>query len=115
MWISNGGRHYAPWNGRHTDVMGLEDITGYFHLGLAESARPNSLNRRGIPTTLKLHAQRPTSISTIMAMAVIPKSFDRVASITARGDGVDLVAANGRQTHTALDLAWLTSTAAMAS
>ncbi len=114
MWISNGGRHYAPWNGRHTDVMGLEDITGYFHLGLAESARPNLLNRRGIPTTLKLHAQRPTSISTIMAMAVIPKSFDRVAAITVRGDGVDLVAANGRQTHTALDLSWLTPAAAMA-
>ncbi len=40
LWISNGGRHYPPWNGRHTDVMGIEDATSYFHYGLAESARP---------------------------------------------------------------------------
>lgn len=25
LWMSNGGRHYAPWNGRHHSVMGLEE------------------------------------------------------------------------------------------
>src|SRR6185503_6373938 len=44
LWHSNGGRHYAPWNGRHTNVLGIEDITGYFHYGLAPSARRNRLN-----------------------------------------------------------------------
>ena len=23
FWISNGGRYYPPWNGRHRNVMGL--------------------------------------------------------------------------------------------
>ena len=48
LWISNGGRHYAPWNGRHVNVMGLEEITGNFHMGLAESAQRNPLNERGV-------------------------------------------------------------------
>jgi hypothetical protein len=38
FWISNGGRHYAPWSGRHVNVLGLEDVTADFHYGLAESA-----------------------------------------------------------------------------
>jgi hypothetical protein len=31
LWHSNGGRHYAPWSGRHRGVLGLEDVTSYFH------------------------------------------------------------------------------------
>ena len=45
FWLSNGGRHYPPWSGRHVNVMGLEEVTSYFHLGLAESARTRSRRR----------------------------------------------------------------------
>ena len=111
FWISNGGRHYAPWNGRHTAVMGLEEVTSYFHLGLGASAKPNSLNRRGIPTTLALHAKKPTTVNYIMAMAAIPKGFDRVAEIRAAGagdgDGVELVAESGKRATCALDVGFL--------
>ncbi|HEY5792469.1 MAG TPA: hypothetical protein VIS74_04170, partial [Chthoniobacterales bacterium] len=51
FWHSNGGRHYAPWNGRHRGVLGLEEVTSYFHTGLAESAAPNPVSARGIPTS----------------------------------------------------------------
>ena len=27
LWMSNGGRHYPPWNGEHTRVLGIEDVT----------------------------------------------------------------------------------------
>lgn len=107
LWISNGGRHYAPWSSRHTAVMGLEDITGYFHYGLAESAKPNPLNRRGIPTTLTLHPKKPTTVNYIMAVAAIPRGFDRVADIRPAKGGVELVAANGRRVACPLDLAFL--------
>ncbi|HOQ85548.1 MAG TPA: hypothetical protein PLQ89_07490, partial [Phycisphaerae bacterium] len=60
MWMSNGGRHYAPWNGRHVSVMGLEEITGYFHIGIAASAKKNPFNDRGVPTVLKLNPAKPT-------------------------------------------------------
>ena len=37
FWFSNGGRHYPPWNGRHINVLGLEEVCSNFHPGLAES------------------------------------------------------------------------------
>jgi hypothetical protein len=104
LWISNGGRHYAPWNGRHRAVMGLEDVTSYFHHGLAESARPNPLSRQGIPTTVTLHPARPTAINYVMAVAAVPTGFDRVAQIEPATDGVVLLAANGKKAHCRLNL-----------
>ena len=112
FWISNGGRHYPPWNGRHTAVLGIEDVTSYFHYGLAESARANPLSRRGIPTTLTLHSRKPTAINYIMAVAEIPAGFDRVAAIRAAPGGVELVAASGKRVPCALDLEFLAGGAA---
>ena len=54
FWLSNGGRHYPPWNSRHVNVMGLEEVTSYFHSGLAESARTNPISKKGFPTCLAL-------------------------------------------------------------
>ena len=107
LWFSNGGRHYPPWNGRHTDVLGVEDVTSYFHYGLAESAKPNPLNRRGIPTALVLNARKPTAINYLMAVAAIPAGFDRVAKIHPAKGGVELVAASGKRAFCAVDLSFL--------
>jgi hypothetical protein len=81
FWISNGGRHYAPWDGRHVGVMGLEEVTSYFHYGLGESARPNPFSRAGYPTCLLLRKDRPLFVRYIMAVASVPAGFGRVASI----------------------------------
>src|SRR4029079_13537481 len=59
FWISNGGRYNAPWSGRHVNVMGLEEVTANFHPGLAESAKPNPLSKRGIATSVKLDPRKP--------------------------------------------------------
>jgi hypothetical protein len=109
FWISNGGRHYPPWNGRHTSVMGIEDVTSYFHYGLAESAAPNPLNRRGIPTTLTLDPKKPTAVNYVMAVAAIPAGFDRVKAIKKTADGVELTAANGKRARAVLDVGFLTT------
>ncbi|MCI0512127.1 hypothetical protein L0128_02840 [candidate division KSB1 bacterium] len=81
LWMSNGGRHYPPWNGRHVNVMGLEDITAFFHEGIAASANPNSLNQFGIPTTLMTSKNKPLAINYIQGVVQIPPDFDRVAEI----------------------------------
>lgn len=107
LWISNGGRHYPPWSGRHVSVMGIEDVTGYFHYGLAESAKPNPLNRRGIPTALMLNPKKPAAIPYIMGVVEIPAGFDRVADIRRAGEGIDLVAANGKRARCAVDVDFL--------
>lgn len=81
LWFSNGGRHFSPWNGRHINVMGIEDITGFFHVGRAASCRENFLNRRGIATCLRPDAHGRLSIFYIQGVAHIPPDFDRVADI----------------------------------
>lgn len=108
LWMSNGGRHYPPWNGRHTAVMGIEDTTSYFHYGLAESAKPNPVNRNGIPTTITLSARSPSMINYIMGVAAIPTGFDYVKSIHAVDDGIELIAESGKRSRTPLNLAFLT-------
>jgi hypothetical protein len=107
LWMSNGGRHYAPWNGEHTRVLGIEDVTANFHYGLAESARSNPLRRRGIATTLPLDRGRPTTIRYIMAVAAVPTRFDRVADIRPVGGGIELVASNGLRSRVRIDLGFL--------
>lgn len=52
LWISNGGRDYAPWNGRHLGVLGVED--GRAAAGHKASIGDNALKREGVPTTLRL-------------------------------------------------------------
>lgn len=107
LWISNGGRHYAPWNGRHTAVMGLEDTTSYFHYGLAESAGKNALSRRGIPTALTLDPKHPTAINYIMGVAALPAGFDRVKDIRPAKQGIELLATNGKRAVAAVELDFL--------
>jgi hypothetical protein len=107
FWISNGGRHYPPWNGRHTSVMGLEDVMTYFHEGIAKSVRPNPLSRRGIPTALQLDPKRPTTLNYIMAVVELPAGFDRVKAVRPVKGGVELIAFNGKRAQGAVDLAFL--------
>jgi hypothetical protein len=81
LWFSNGGRHFPPWNGRNINVLGVEDITAFFHVGLAASCRENLLNRRGVRTCLMPDALGHLSIFYIQGVARIPANFDRVANI----------------------------------
>jgi hypothetical protein len=107
FWMSNGGRYYAPWSGRHTAVMGLEEVTSYFHSGLSESAQANSLTERGFKTCLELDANQRLRVNTIMAVAAIPEGFDHVEEITAQEGKVTLRARSGQLVTTPLDLGFL--------
>lgn len=97
LWFSNGGRHFPPWNGRHVNVMGIEDITAFFHVGLAASVRENLLTERGIPTCLRPDPQGRLSIFYLQGVARIPADFDVVADIEGhwRDNSIVLRAASG--------------------
>jgi len=97
LWFSNGGRHFPPWNGRHLNVMGIEDITGLFHVGIAPSCRENLLTRLSVQTCLEPDAGGRLSIPYIQGVARIPAGFDRVARIERLplDRGVSLVAESG--------------------
>jgi hypothetical protein len=107
FWLSNGGRHYYPWNSRHVNVMGLEEVTACFHYGLAESASDNPIAKQGYPTVLHLRPDDPTVIPYIMGVAAIPSGFDRVTSIKAAEGGICLRSASGKEVKTAVALEFL--------
>ncbi len=113
MWISNGGRHYAPWNGRHVNVLGLEDVTAYFHLGLKPSVEPNPWSEAGFPTSVALNPdpKKPLVVNYIVGVAPIPAGFDRVTSITPKKDNKSVIISseNGGSTEVPVDLSFLKS------
>lgn len=109
LWISNGGRHYAPWSGRHCHVMGIEDVTANFHYGLTESARDNPLSRAGMPTAIELSPEKPLVVNYIMGVVGIPGGFDRVAGIKPTDDrkAIILSSCSGHEVTAPVDLDWL--------
>ena len=111
LWMSNGGRHYAPWSGRHVNVMGLEELTSYFHYGLAESVRPNRLSRSGVATCHRLNPGQPLVVNYIMAIASIPRGFDKVKDIApvAERASVTLKANSGAEVTVPLDYGFLSA------
>ncbi len=106
LWHSNGGRHYSPWNGRHRRVLGLEEVTSYFHFGLAESAAPNSFSKKGVPTVLTLRPNRVENINYIMGVVAIPRRFDRVRTIKFAGDHIEIESSAGPRVKQSVDLSF---------
>lgn len=96
LWHSNGGRHYAPWNSRHLNVLGIEDLTSFFAYGLAESARPNLLTKLGLQTCLNLTPKKPLAVNYIMAVAMVPRGFSDTKRIEPTPGGVKLISSAGK-------------------
>lgn len=95
LWMSNGGRHYAPWNGRHRRVIGIEDVTANFHHGLAESVEPNDRSKRGLATHVRLNPSKPTVVNYIMGVVPIPPDFDGVKRIRFKSGSITFVSHSG--------------------
>jgi hypothetical protein len=54
LWHSNGGRDYAPWNGRHKACLGVEEGAALPVLGLSAHEVPDPLTAAGQPALLTL-------------------------------------------------------------
>jgi hypothetical protein len=106
LWMSNGGKHYAPWNGRQRHVMALEEILG-LPMGLAASIAENSFSRAGVATSKMMDPKRPTVVRSIHGVASIPAGFDVVASIRPVPGGVELRSKSGRFARTKINLGFL--------
>jgi hypothetical protein len=110
VWLSNGGMLQPPWNGQHRSVVGIEDIMGYYAAGLAESARTNQLNARGIRTSVWMQAGVPLHIAYIQGVVRIPTGFDRVAAVEPAGSGqLSIRAASGAEVRAACEWEFLTT------
>ncbi|MDP9172847.1 MAG: hypothetical protein M3O30_03160 [Planctomycetota bacterium] len=109
LWHSNRGRHYAPWSSRHVGVLGVEDITGYFHYGLAESCKSNPYSTRGYPTCVAFKNGNPVTVNYIMGCIATPPGFDEVRRIqVAPGEkSIKLISAGGKTISAAVDIGFL--------
>ena len=108
IWMSNGGRTYAPWSNRHTGVIGLEEGCTFFHYGHAASIADNALTARGIATAIALEPGADVAISYAFGVAPVPSDFGAVAEIRAADNGVVLADRHGNEAFAACDLAFVT-------
>ncbi len=108
FWMENHGRHSEPWKGRNC-ALGLEDVCGYFAMGLAASVRKNDLNEKGIPTARKLSPARPTAVNYIQGMTRIPKGFGHARSARFQEGSVTFVGESGKTAAAAVDHGFLFS------
>ena len=95
LWMSHGGRHGEPWNGRNR-CLGVEDCCAFFAEGLAESVKANVLTRAGIKTALSLSEKKPTAVNYIQGVVKIPGGFGRVADVALADGEAAFLDADGR-------------------
>lgn len=101
LWISNGGRDFAPWNGRHRGVIGIEDGIAAGATGLRYAQGDNPLRAAGVDTTLHLGPR--TCIRHAMVSLPRPPGWTRVTEVTAADGQLTLTEASGRQINTPFD------------
>lgn len=109
LWHSNGGRHYAPWSGRHRGVLGVEDVTAYFHYGLAESCATNPISDQGYPTSIDLDPSIPLEVKTIMGVVAVGNNAEHVESVESSETGIRIQLRSGEAIETSVDLSFLAS------
>lgn len=94
LWISNGGRDYAPWSGRHVGVLGVED--GRSAVGHSASISDNPLKREGIATAFDLGGR--VSFRQVIGAMPVDKAGVPPTSVAATRDGLRLDFPDGQGT-----------------
>lgn len=95
LWHSNGGRDFAPWNGRHIGVLGIEDGIAPGPQGHAAARRPNPVSDTGAPTALTLATDVTHRIVHVTGAIARPDGWDRVADITIEGETMTVEGPDG--------------------
>jgi hypothetical protein len=101
LWLSNGGRDYPPFSSRHTGVIGIEEVTAYFHLGHQASLK-NPLQKKGIPTFVQLEPE--ICVRYAIGLIGVPKDFARVKNIRAVTNGIELEDEHGTKVFAKINL-----------
>ncbi|RAZ91496.1 hypothetical protein DPM33_09510 [Mesorhizobium hawassense] len=92
LWLSNGGRDYAPWSGRHLGVLGIED--GRAAVGHAASLGDNWLKHEGVATAFALAEGRSVSFRHVIGSVPFAE-VEAPADVETAPDRLRIVAADG--------------------
>lgn len=106
LWMSNGGRDYAPWSSRHTGVLGIEDGRAS-PLGHADSIRENTLGRKGVATAFDLEEGQDVVIRQVIGACAIAPGEGAVVDVTAGTDALLLHLEGGESRSLPFDTTFL--------
>ncbi|MGI9500263.1 MAG: hypothetical protein ACR2P3_09505 [Geminicoccaceae bacterium] len=95
LWFSNAGRDYAPWNGRHRGVLGIEEGRAFSIYGHAASINPNPLSDAGIPTSITLDSSSSVTVRHILGGVPLPTGWRDIESIHAADGSLRLTNPEG--------------------
>jgi len=104
LWMSNGGRCYAPWNSRHIAVLGIEEAATALHLA-PEEMRPGKAN--GVPFALHLEPARTTAVRYAFGAVPVPPGWSEIADIRLGEDVVVLADRSGSERSLPFDTGFL--------
>lgn len=106
LWHSNGGRDHAPWNGRHTGVLGIEDGCAAEVSGHRAALGGNRLTAMGVPTALPLAPGRRHRIRHVIGCVPRPSGWSRVDDIVVDDGGLRLIGDAGAPLRLPFDAAF---------
>jgi hypothetical protein len=79
LWMSNGGRFYPPWSGRHTAVLGIEEVASDLHL------RPGETPPDGLQVAVELRGMRAAEIRYAFGAIPLPSGWAEITDIRVVG------------------------------
>lgn len=106
LWLSNGGRDYAPWSGRHVGVLGVEEGINRSLLGHSASQHPNPLDAAGVPAGLTLTPDTAVDVRHVTG-SFAWEADDEIADIRPAEGGLAITTAQGAVRTVPCDLSFL--------
>ncbi|WP_417248912.1 hypothetical protein [Celeribacter sp.] len=97
LWMSNGGRKYAPWDGRHRGVLGIEDGRAAGAEGHRAAMSDNAIAREGVPTALPLSPATTHEIRHATVVLPRPEGFEGVADVRLAGGRLVVTGTQGTE------------------
>jgi len=85
LWMSNFGRSYAPWSGRHGHCLGIEELCSNGGLGHAASIAPNALSTARVLTAISFNPDRPIIVPYVFGAIPVDRDWQRVTRIARTG------------------------------
>jgi hypothetical protein len=106
LWHSNGGRDYAPWNGRHRGCLGVEEGAVLPVLGLSSRETPDPLTAAGQPALVTLDPMGTIDIRHIVGAVRWPTG-QAVAGVMLDGDVLTVTGDWGAERKLPIRGGWL--------
>lgn len=106
LWHSNGGRDYAPWNGRHTGCLGVEEGAVLPMLGLSSQEEPDPLTAAGQPALVQLDPMGTVDVRHVLGAARWP-SGQSVAGVMLEDDVLTVTGDWGAERKLPIRGGWL--------